>query len=598
MNAGFVLPLHIIIEGAGIVVSMFVFSTIWHTREKASSWLVFVGSSFWVVGMLDSLHILTYPGMVASALANVQLCVLFECLSRLLLAGAMLTTLLISPVKRVSLRKSLFIFLSAVALFLAIVASLFAYVLPNPQLLNEQDLAWLRNAVMATVFAFNLLGAWLYWQRGKEQKSDQGRLIAGGLALGALSAGAFFLEASVSLSFYVITHLLKVLSYGFFYQAIFIYQVKIPFEELARRRSAHRARMVALMNASKDGIAFYTSKHGEWVCNASFGELFGIDEEVLHFDDTDLFYRAIQDKLEEPEKVAAILQQDLQRDVVERLGPWRVSVLSEPARSVDLYLNPVEVKREVLGWLLIFRDVTKETEFHRLRSEYFSAATHEIRTPLASIDGYIDMALEPGVAAEEQRHYLNQAKANLSRLHQLVSNILDLEKLQASLPGHRFQLLAVETLLTPIADNYAILAAKKGLQFRCDIAPGLPLLYGDEIRLGQALSNLLSNAVKYTLAGSCGIQASLKEDKIRIDVWDTGIGLSELEMRHLFERFYRAENEVTRKTTGTGLGLSIVKTIIESHGGEIAVSSHLGRGTTFTILLPIVDVSQIEPAAL
>ncbi|MBM7866062.1 hypothetical protein GTO89_06110 [Heliobacterium gestii] len=598
LKADLMVPLHLAMEGAGVVVSMFIFSTIWHTREKATTWLVYVGISFWIIGMVDALHLLSKPMLAVSSLYSAHVSAVFGCLSRLILAGAMLGGLFISPLNRLSLRESL-LWLVAAATMLSVVAlSLFTNIAHYPEQVNEERLRGFTDATMVTAVIGDLVTAWFYWRRGDEERRNQWKRIAAGLILSALSAAVIFLEDVVPGGFFFSSHFLKVISYAFFYQAIFIRQVKTPFEELARRRSEHRARMVAMMNASKDGIAFYTRKHGDWICNASFGEMFGSDEEVLTFDNTDLFYRAIQAKLDEPEKVAALLQNELQREEAERLGPWRIHVLSEPCRTVDLYLNPVEVERNIFGWLLLFCDVTKEIEFHRLRSEYFSAATHEIRTPLASIDGYIELALEPGVPVDERRHYLKQAKSNLSRLHQLVSNILDLEKLQASPPGHRFQPLDVETLIHAIADNYAILAARKGLQFQCEIAPALPPLCGDEIRLGQALSNLLSNAIKYTPDGCCGIHASRQGEQVRIEVRDTGIGLSEREMNQLFERFYRAENEVTRKTTGTGLGLSIVKTIVESHGGEITVASQWGRGTTFVILLPSMQRNQVEPAAL
>nr|WP_279286947.1 MASE3 domain-containing protein [Heliobacterium chlorum] len=589
------LPIHIVAEGMAILVAMFVFSTIWHTKDKATSWQIHTGLAFLTVGLLDTIHLLTYPGMPGPWTADPRLSAFFWTVTRFMLAVSMMSGLFIPSMERRP-AATVYVGLLWIGVFVFTTIYVGRTVLDHlPVYMEENENSFWKMAVEGILILLYGLSGYFYWLRKDEASvNHQGDLIAAGLGLSALTELSFMLFNLPYDTINLSGHLLKIVSYAFFYNAIFISQVQSPFEELARRRAEQRVRTVALMNSSKDGLAFYSGKHGAWMCNTAFGELFGIDEEVINFDNTDLFYRSIKMKIKETEKLLALLQSELSSGSVSPLGPIRLSMQAETNRQVDMYANPVQTNDQRVGWLLIFRDVTKDEEVHRLRSEYFSVATHEIRTPLASIDGYIELAMEPDLEPSERKQFLLQAKANLERLHHLVSNILDLEKLQAN-PAHaRRQCLNIETLLMPQIENYNLLAAKKGLEFHAQIDANLPGIYGDEVRLGQAVSNLLSNAIKYTPSGSCGIKVSAEGKMIAIEVWDTGIGLGPDEKAHLFERFYRAENEVTRRTIGTGLGLSIVKAIAEAHGGRIEATSQSGRGTKFTMHLPGCNCEKSE----
>jgi len=231
-------------------------------------------------------------------------------------------------------------------------------------------------------------------------------------------------------------------------------------------------------------------------------------------------------------------------------------------------------------------------EANRLKTEFVSMVSHELRTPLTSIQGYAELLLEDERIAGEQRESLTLVKKNSGRLLGLINDLLDLSRMEAGrLDLHRTS-LDLAHLIPEVAGTLRPLIEAKRQRLRLDLGDALPAVWADADRVTQILANLISNAHKYTLVeGSITVAARRDDGFVRVDVSDTGIGLSPEDQAQLFTKFFRAHDRSSQAGGGTGLGLVITRSLVELHGGRITVSSAAGRGSTFTFFLPVLEVS-------
>ncbi len=227
---------------------------------------------------------------------------------------------------------------------------------------------------------------------------------------------------------------------------------------------------------------------------------------------------------------------------------------------------------------------------NQLKSEFLSNMSHELRTPLNSV-----MALSRVLIMQaneklndEENTYLEIIERNGKRLLALINDILDLSKIEAGKMEILTNTVSLPSTLQMIKDNMQSLADEKGLSLSVAFEEGLPVIETDEERLFQVLLNIVSNAVKFTHKGGVDIQVKQVSQHIIVDVIDTGIGISEEMLPHVFDEFRQADGTSARQYEGTGLGLAIANKIIGILGGNISVSSTLGKGSTFSITLPIV----------
>lgn len=225
-------------------------------------------------------------------------------------------------------------------------------------------------------------------------------------------------------------------------------------------------------------------------------------------------------------------------------------------------------------------------EADRVKDEFVALISHDLRTPLTSIMGYLELTLDDGNLTEEQRGYLDIVDRNADRLLQLVNDLLFVARLEAGeLDLHPGELDLAAVVRQSVAEAEPR-AAAGGIELTCE-ASDVAAVRADKGRMYQLLDNLVSNALKFTPAGG-DVRVSLTpvNGVVRLEVSDTGIGIAPAEQRHLFERFFRASTASDRQIPGTGLGLYIARAIVEAHGGSIAVRSEPGEGTSFCVELP------------
>jgi PAS domain S-box-containing protein len=290
----------------------------------------------------------------------------------------------------------------------------------------------------------------------------------------------------------------------------------------------------------------------------------------------------------------------------ERLREWRNApaeigggeylaerITLESGRVLSLHLAPVASGEDFIGTVAVFRDITQEVEIDRLKSEFVATVSHELRTPMTAIRGYTEMLMmdAAGPLNEEQRRFLRIVKDNSDRLELLVSDLLDISRLESGQIRLNLDVVEIPMLLEEVADSLRQKSRteEKPMEIALDVEPDLPSIQADRGRVAEILHNLADNAFRYTPAGGkVTLRALSRTEGVQIDVCDTGIGIAPAERERIFERFYRGENPAVMAVPGTGLGLPITRRLVEMHGGSIEVESEgvPGKGSTFHVMLP------------
>jgi PAS domain S-box-containing protein len=262
-------------------------------------------------------------------------------------------------------------------------------------------------------------------------------------------------------------------------------------------------------------------------------------------------------------------------------------------RVVSVHLSPVYMRTDFLGTVSIFRDITHQVEVDRLKSEFVATVSHELRTPMTSIKGYVEVLLmgAAGALNEQQEHFLQVVKSNTERLAVLVNDLLDISRIEAGKVILTLQELDLGKITREAAAELQrrMQDENKELSLHLHIPDRLPEVTGDAERVRQIVDNLLENAFLYTPeGGAVNVRIYENGPDLQLDVQDNGVGITPLEQRRVFERFYRGEDPLVLASSGTGLGLSIVQRLVEMHGGRIWLTSSgvRGEGSTFSVTLP------------
>ena len=258
--------------------------------------------------------------------------------------------------------------------------------------------------------------------------------------------------------------------------------------------------------------------------------------------------------------------------------------------------------------IITFRNVTKELAEDSEKADFISTASHEMRTPVASIEGYLSLALNPQTSTIDERAkgYLTAAHNASQHLGRLFKDLLDATKLEDGHVHPHFEPVEMVGTIKQIIDGYAMAAknAKLNYQFGSNRSKSVSevrkldqVVYGfiDVNFMREIMGNLIENAIKYTPAGgSVYINVRGDGDRVLINVTDTGIGISADDIHHIFQKFYRSDNSDTRTIGGTGLGLYIVKQRVEAMGGTVWAESAFGEGSTFYVSLPRITGEEYE----
>jgi PAS domain S-box-containing protein len=243
----------------------------------------------------------------------------------------------------------------------------------------------------------------------------------------------------------------------------------------------------------------------------------------------------------------------------------------------------------ITGAVAAFQDITRLRELDRMKDDFVAIVSHELRTPLTAIRGALQLLLaeNDSVPDPDNRNLVSIALTSCERLVRIINDILDISKIEAGQLQLRIGSIKVVPFVARAVDDVRSVADEAGVRIAIAVADGLSPIRGDDDRMTQALVNLLSNAIKFAPRDSTiTVSGKAKGDQIAISVADEGRGIAPEDLNRLFAKFQQLDDPETRRSGGTGLGLTITKAIVEEHGGTISVESTVGRGTTFTMVLP------------
>ena len=334
-----------------------------------------------------------------------------------------------------------------------------------------------------------------------------------------------------------------------------------------------RRRLAAILSSTADAIVV-TDRHNRiLLVNPAAEQAFGLSSQQV-----------MGTPLEE-----AISDANLRRLLTQ---PLEGQVLTEEIPAANgriLYASVSAVESSegtTLGRVAVMRDITHLKELDRMKSEFVNTVSHDLRSPLTFMRGYVTMIPMVGEVNEKQQEFVDKIIVGIEQMTALIDNLLDIGKIEAGV-GIEMTPCRPDEVVRLVVSELRSQAEAKGLDLRLEIPPNVPIITADIALLRQAVANLVDNAIKYTFSGSVTVGMTERDSYVVIWVRDTGLGIPASALPRLFEKFFRVKRRETIRIKGTGLGLAIVKSIAERHGGKVWAQSREGEGSTFYLALPI-----------
>jgi len=375
------------------------------------------------------------------------------------------------------------------------------------------------------------------------------------------------------------------------------------YRNLANELSEVANKSEVVINAIGDGVIAIDSQSIVRLINPAAQQIIGWGKQ----DALSLNYKSVlklvNKKNETLDSTSDPIQQVLNNNQQIRTNSQSILTNSDKKIMISLVVSPAgEIGSGVIA---VFHDITKEKSEEREQAEFISTASHEMRTPVASIEGYLGLALNPRTAQidDKARDFILKAHASAEHLGRLFQDLLDISKADDGHLSNNPQLVNIVTFVHDIVQGLEEEASKKGLRLTFKpmpdnkterfIAPAYSVnLDNDHIR--EIVNNLVENAIKYTPAGEILVDINGDNDRVVVSVKDNGIGIPAEDIPHLFQKFYRVDNEDTRQIGGTGLGLYLSRRLAEIMGGRIWVESVYKNGSTFYLELPRVSSQDVN----
>lgn len=272
----------------------------------------------------------------------------------------------------------------------------------------------------------------------------------------------------------------------------------------------------------------------------------------------------------------------IERAPVERVYHFDVTGLSNSAKRGE---------RGIAAAILIFRDLTEAKRLDQMRSDFVANASHELRTPLASLLGFIETLQGPAKNDPAAlTRFLDIMRTQAKRMARLIDDLLSLSRVEMSQHRQPVDAVDLNLVIKQMSDTLRPMAQDKKIAIAMDLPTSAGLVLGDRDELLRVIENLVENAIKYGRANGHVTIALTRQDNMHcLAIRDDGVGISAEHLPRLTERFYRVDVSASRESGGTGLGLAIVKHIVNRHRGRLTIESEPGKGSTFKVLLPILD---------
>ncbi len=263
----------------------------------------------------------------------------------------------------------------------------------------------------------------------------------------------------------------------------------------------------------------------------------------------------------------------------------RAEVTAQDGRVFSVHTTPIPE----VGLTLTLHDITYLKKLDRIKSDFVSTVSHDLRSPLTAIMGYVELIERAGPVTERQKDFIRRVHLNVRSITSLMDDLLHLGHIESGFDVSK-ESLPLNQLVELSLDGFTKQIAEKNFTVECRLSPDAPLVYANPVQVRQMLDKLIDNALKYTPnAGKITLTTQTEEQQVILQVQDTGKGIPSIDLPYIFDKFYRGSN-VAHEVSGTGLGLAIVKSIVENHRGRIWVNSTAGNGAAFTVVLPLAEV--------
>lgn len=340
-------------------------------------------------------------------------------------------------------------------------------------------------------------------------------------------------------------------------------------QKRAQLSEAQHAQLETVFNNIRDCVMILSQENAILLVNPAMCRAFGLNAKTA-------IGKPVLEVVKHPDLVTLITSADT-KDL------YQYHEVSFPDGRVG---NAQFIAIHEVGYALTMQDITYLKEVDRVRSEIIHTVSHDLRSPLTSVIGYTELVDRAGPLNDQQREFLSRIQDSIQHITSLINDLLDLGKVEAGIDTRR-EFVQLEGILRYTLEMLHGQIKSKRLKLRTEIAPQLPALRANPIRIRQVLDNVVGNAIKYSsVNGDIFISIRSEGDQLILQVTDQGPGIPAADQPHIFDKFYRGTN-VASRVEGSGLGLAIVKNIVESHQGRIWVESAVGKGSTFFIVLPV-----------
>ncbi len=340
--------------------------------------------------------------------------------------------------------------------------------------------------------------------------------------------------------------------------------------------SSERNKLSAILETMADGVVMVGPEGGVELVNQ-------VARELLEIDHKDVLGRSFME-LARDHELHRLVSRSLETN-----APQFGEVEHRPRRFVSAIAIPLGGDTGRSGAILTLHDLTRVRRLDTTRREFVSNVSHELRNPLASIKAAVE-TLQNGAISEPgtARNFLHRIEGDLERMIKMADELLELSRLESGQAPFHLYPIQIPPLLREVQDNMQEAALLRGVTIAVEAPESLPPATGDGEKLRQVVVNLVHNALKFTPSGgTVSLWAAPAGDSVKVEVRDTGVGISSEHLPHVFERFYKVDR--SRRDEGTGLGLAIVKHIVQLHGGDVDAKSEERSGSTFSFTIPRAD---------
>jgi PAS domain S-box-containing protein len=360
--------------------------------------------------------------------------------------------------------------------------------------------------------------------------------------------------------------------------------VAIENAGLYQQTEEERGRLTAILISTADAIIATDAQQRILLINPAAAQAFGLDPE-----------KCVGQPFQDAMTHEGLRHLFVRAQSIDHAFTDELTAAPRVGSSQTFYANIAPVRAAgglTLGHVAVMQDITTLKELDKMKSEFVSVVSHDLKTPLTAIRGFADLVAITGSLTDQQREFVTRIKDITREMAAMISDLLDIGKIEAGIEMEKVP-CNIQALAEEVISDLEFRAKEKQIVVDLEAAEPVATVTGDPNRLKQVLMNLVGNAIKYTPEGGhVWVRIGPEDDRLITAVKDTGIGISARDQKQLFQKFYRVRTEQTAHIEGTGLGLAIVRSIVEHHGGRIWVESEPGKGSTFAFSLLLTEAEQ------